>query len=211
MNKNLKIEIAKRKAKEQRRNLISIYYHDCCEGMVLSFKGAGNKKIRYVLLSKYQFEDEYYFLLFGQSNGIHLAKIICKGMHATFKKIPKSQPEFLANKDIFEDWIRLAREEIEKEKRDFFNYKYQKNELIVVHRKISIPENNMLCKFVDKREHKGNYYFIVRDLENELVIIKVLWFEFAGLVHVSDVEKKRHKEFFETWLKEVNKKARRKK
>ncbi len=207
MDKNKRITIAKKRAMERRQREIATYYSVWHVGTELTIALDKERKdySRFVLVGKNQLEDSYYFLLLSRYNRIYFTKVVHSGTRATLSKIVKTSEEYLKNKETFDSWIAKAREEIEQEKKEYFESEYKKHEPIAVRPLVYKDDGVTLYKFMDKHKFNGEYYFVVRTQNHEYTITKVAYYAFAKLILLDEKELERNKERFDSWIREAKK------
>ncbi len=208
MDKNKRITVAKKRAIERRKREITTYYSVWHVGTEITIALDKERKdlSRYVLVGKNQLEDSYYFLLLSRYNRIYLTKVVYLGTKATLSKIVKTSEEYLKNKETFDAWIKAARDEIEAEKKAYFDEEYKKHEPIAVRPLVYKDDGVTLYKFMAKHKFNGEYYFVVRTQNHEYTITKVAYYAFAKLILLNEKELERNKARFESWIREAKKK-----
>ena len=210
--KNKRMTVAKQKAIERRKALISTYYSAWHVGteMTIAIDKAKQELSKYALVGKNELNGEYYFLLLSRYNRLYLTKVITSYNRATLVKIMKTSEEYIANKEVFDSWIKKAREDIAEEKKEF-EEEYKKHEPIAVRNFVYKEDGVTLYKFMAKHKFEGEYYFVVRTYENEYKVVKVCYYLFAKLVQLNDKESERNKERFDKWIREAKRKPSKKK
>ncbi len=210
MEKNKRITIAKTRAIERRKREIASYYSVWHIGteMTIALDKERRDLSRYVLVGKNQLEDSYYFLILSRYNRIYFTKVVFLGSRATLVKVMRTSEEYLAHKEIFDAWIKSARDEIEGEKKAYFEEEYKKHEPIAVRPLVYKDDGVTLYKFMAKHKFNGEYYFVVRTQNHEYTITKVAYYAFAKLILLNEKELERNKERFDLWIREAKKKTR---
>lgn len=210
---NKRITIAKKRAMERRQREIATYYRVWHIGNEVTIALDKERKdyARFVLVGKNQLEDSYFFLLLSRYNRIYLTKVIFLGTGATLSKIVKTSEEYLKNKEIFDSWIAKAREEIEQEKKEYFEAEYKKHDFIAVRPLVYNNDGVIFYKFMAKHKYNGEYYFVVRTTDHIYTVVKVAYYAFAKLILLDEKELERNKERFESWIREAKYKPKKKK
>ena len=210
---NKRITIAKKRAMERRQREIARYYSVWHVGTELTIALDKEKKeySRFVLVGKNELGDSYYFLLLSRYNRIYLTKIVHNGIRATLSKIVKTSEEYLQNKETFDSWIAKAREEIENEKKEYFEEEYKKHEYIAVRPLVYKDEGVTLYKFMDKHKFNREYYFVVRTTDNVYAVVKVAYYAFPKLIFLNNKELERNKERFDAWIRDAKYRPKKKK
>ncbi len=208
MVKNKRMTIARMRAMERRKREIATYYSVWHVGTELTIALDKERKdySRFVIVAKNQLGESYYFLLLSRYNRIYLTKVVHLGTKATLSKIVKTSEEYLKDKETFDAWIAKAREEIELEKKEYFESEYKKHEPIAVRPLVYKDDGVTLYKFMDKHKFNGEYYFVVRTQNHEYTITKVAYYAFAKLILLDEKELERNKERFDSWIREAKRK-----
>lgn len=204
---NKRITVAKKRAMERRQREIATYYSVWHVGTELTIALDKERKdySRFVLVGKNQLENSYYFLLLSRYNRIYFTKVVHSGTRATLSKIVKTSEEYLKNKETFDSWIAKAREEIEQEKKEYFEEEYKKHEFIAVRPLVYKDDGVELYKFMDKHKFNGEYYFVVRTTDHVYMVVKVAYYAFPKLILLDEKELERNKERFDSWIREAKK------
>ena len=208
MDKNKRITVAKKRAIERRKREIATYYSAWYVGteITIALDKERREFSRYVIMAKNQLGNSYYFLLQSRFNRVYLTKLVFLGRRASLVKIVKTSEEYHNNKDTFDSWIKVVRDEIEEDKKEYFNEEYKRHEPIAVRPLVYKDDEVKFYKFVSKHKFRGEYYFVVRDQENEYIVTKVAYYGFAKLILLNDKEIERNKERFDLWISEAKRK-----
>lgn len=204
------ISLTRISAEERRKNHIQTFFHAWCVGSEITLNAKHYKPDIHVIVDKMEVDGKYYFLLLSKWNKLHIAQIVYIKWHANIVKISRTSKEYLANKELFDSWIKSAKEDIRKEKEEFFEEYFVKYEHIPVSKELHTNEGATLYKFVAKHKHKGEYYFVVRSWSEGFSVAKIAWFSCAKLVFITTSDEEKNKDIFERWLKAAKKKCRKK-
>lgn len=202
---------ATRRILEKRRKLIHTYYNAWYEYMPIRL--GKNKQEPYVIIAKHELGEERYFVLLSKNNKVYLVRIVSVDEHlnGNLEKISRASNKYFWHSKIFDTWINEAKEELKKEKQDFFNEERKKHQQLAVRKTLHSEEGVESYKFMAKHEYKGNYFFVMRSNSNEFIVTKVIWFAFPKLILLTDKEFEKYKELFEFWIKEASQKPKKKK
>ena len=167
----------------------------------------GTKEATCSIITKLKLSDtDYYFVVVDENNNVFLSKMYYENFEVVLKKISKISSEYKQNYDTFESALSEAKEFRKKAMGELFDRNYENNERIVI-RKFSHSEKERESgKFVSKHKYRGNYYFIMKNRNDEYVVAKVIWFGFAKLIKLTEKEYEKNSKVFETWISEANKK-----
>lgn len=183
----------------QQQKRIKAYYNAYQEGckIVLMSRTYDINAERYVIVSKKEWNNEYYFVVQGKYAKFLVVKVICN-TEVGVAKLPKTSSKYMENKRIYDSWIADAKDKCDRDMRQYYNTCGTKY--------ISVIAEDGAIKNYDyllKKEFRGGFYFVIRVSLWEYVIAKLIWDGCAHARMLNAVEFDANCEVFEGWIEEA--------
>lgn len=194
------IKSKKTVSEKQRLKCIQIYFNVFKEGRNIIL----NEK-KYVVVLQKQVKDRYFLIVQGTNTNPFIVQLVYKDSLRSVRIYPNSN-YYKDNKNLFDNWIKEAKEKNQKSIQTFFEEKNTKNAIVVVRNEPDKDYDSIFCKFISKKKLYGKYYFVVREKQKKYLIVKIVWYGFAKAVKLSEQEFIEKQDQFDKWLEEIKKK-----
>lgn len=171
---------------KQRLKRVKSYYKFYGRGDVL-YNG---KLEKFVVLGKYQLDDQYYFIVIKANGELLLEKIVYNGS-VDIVGVSKEGRQYLQNKNSFDYWFEEAKAKRDKWICTYYNWKEIGN---------TIKSNYILAL---KKEYNGEYYFVLRNNLGKHIVAKLGWYTDIQVRQISAKEFDENKSMFYAWINEA--------